>query len=60
MIEVDWRVAFIDYIQEYKLSPSIDPKSVEATHILRRSKGYVLVGGVGFYPAAHRGVYPRW
>jgi ribonuclease HI len=45
MIEVDWRVAFIDYIQEHKLSPCVDPKSAKATHILRRSKGYVLVEG---------------
>jgi hypothetical protein len=45
MIEVDWRVAFIDYIQEHKLSPSVDPRSAEATRILRYSKGYVLVGG---------------
>jgi hypothetical protein len=45
MIEIDWRVAFIDYIQEHKLPPGIDPKSAEATRILQRSKGYVLVGG---------------
>jgi hypothetical protein len=45
MFEVDCRVTFIDYIQEYKLPPCIDPKSVEATRILRRNKGYVLVGG---------------
>jgi hypothetical protein len=45
MIEADWRVAFIDYIQEHKLLPGVDPKSAEATRILRRSKGYVLVGG---------------
>jgi hypothetical protein len=45
MIEVDWRVTFIDYIQEHKLPPGIDPKSVETTRILRRSKGYILVGG---------------
>jgi hypothetical protein len=45
MIEVDWRVSFIDYIQEHKLPPGISPKSAEATRILRRSKGYVLVGG---------------
>jgi ribonuclease HI len=44
MIEVDWRVTFIDYIQEHKLHTGIDPKSDEATRILRRSKGYVLVG----------------
>jgi hypothetical protein len=45
MIEVDWRVAFIDYILEHKLLPGVDPKSAEATRILRCSKGYVLVGG---------------
>jgi hypothetical protein len=45
MIEVGWRVTFIDYIQEHKLPPGIDPKSTEATRILRHSKGYVLVGG---------------
>jgi hypothetical protein len=32
-------------IQEHELPPGIDPKSVEATLILRRSKGYVLVVG---------------
>jgi hypothetical protein len=45
MIEADWRVAFIGYIQEHKLPANIDPKSAEATLILWRSKGYVLVGG---------------
>jgi hypothetical protein len=45
MIEVDWRVAFIDYIQEHKLPPNLDPKRAETTRILRCSKGYVLVGG---------------
>jgi hypothetical protein len=44
MIEVDWRVAFIDYMQEHKLPPGVIPKSAEATRILRCSKGYVLVG----------------
>jgi hypothetical protein len=38
-------VAFIDYIQEHKLPHGVDPKSAEATRILRRSKEYVLVGG---------------
>jgi hypothetical protein len=45
MIEVDWKVAYIDYIKEHKLPPGVDPKSAEATRILRCSKGYVLVGG---------------
>jgi hypothetical protein len=44
MIEVDWHVMFIDYIKEHKLPLDVNPKSVEATCILRRSKGYVLVG----------------
>jgi hypothetical protein len=34
MIEFDWRVTFIDYIQEHKIPPSVDPKSAEATRIL--------------------------
>jgi hypothetical protein len=43
MIEVDWRLTFIDFIKEHKLPPSIDKKSVAAARILRQSKGYVLV-----------------
>jgi hypothetical protein len=43
MIEVDWLVTFIDYIQEHKLPHGVDPKSAEATRILRHSKLYVLV-----------------
>jgi hypothetical protein len=45
MIEVDWRVAFIDYIQEHKLPSDIDLKSVEATRILWRNKRDVLFRG---------------
>jgi hypothetical protein len=45
MIKIDWRVAFIDYIQEHKLPPGVNPKGAKATRILWRSKGYVLVGG---------------
>jgi hypothetical protein len=44
MIEVDWRVTFLDFIKEHKLPLGVDPKSTEAARILRRSKGYVLVG----------------
>jgi hypothetical protein len=44
IIEVSWRVTFHDFIKEHKLPPDIDPKSAEATHILRCSKCYVLVG----------------
>jgi hypothetical protein len=44
MIEVDWRTPFIDFIKYQKLPPSIDAKSAKAARIIRRSKGYVLVG----------------
>jgi ribonuclease HI len=44
MIKVNWRETFIGYIQEHKLLPCVNPKIVEATHILRRSNEYVLVG----------------
>jgi hypothetical protein len=36
--ELDREVAFIDYIQEHKLPPNIDPKSAEATRIIRVAK----------------------
>jgi len=44
MIEEDWRIQFIDFIKEFKLPPHVDPKSAEAARIIRRSKGFVLVG----------------
>ena len=44
MIEEDWRVQFIDFITEFKLPPHVDAKSTEAARIIRRSKGFVVVG----------------
>jgi hypothetical protein len=44
MFEVNWRVTIIDYIQEHKLTPGIDPKKAEATDILRHSKWHVQIG----------------
>src|SRR6185312_5082265 len=44
MIEEDWRIQFIDFIKEFKLPPHVDPKSAEAARIIRRSKGFALVG----------------
>ena len=44
MIEEDWRIQFMDFIKEFKLPPHVDPKSAEAARIIRRSKGFVLVG----------------
>ena len=44
MIKEDWRIQFIDIIKEFKLPPHVDAKSAEAARIIRRSKGFVLVG----------------
>jgi hypothetical protein len=44
IVEVDWQVPFINFIKDEKLPPGIDEKSAEAARIIRRSKGYVLVG----------------
>jgi len=46
MIEEDWRIQFIDFIKEFKLPPHVDAKSAEAAHIIKRSKGFVLVGTI--------------
>jgi hypothetical protein len=44
MIEFDWRQTFINFIKEQKLPPGVDDKSTEAARVIRRTKGYVLVG----------------
>ena len=44
MIEEDWRIQFIDFIKEFKLPPHVEAKSTETGRIIRRSKGFVLVG----------------
>jgi hypothetical protein len=44
VIEVDWRVPFIDLIKDHKLPPGVDKKSAKAARIKRRNKRYVLVG----------------
>ena len=46
MIEEDWQIQFIDFIKEFKLPPHVDAKSAEAAHIIKRSKGFVLVGTI--------------
>ena len=44
IIEEDWRIPFIDFIKEFELPPGGEAKSVQAARIIRRSKGFVLVG----------------
>ena len=43
MLEVDWRIPFIDYIKEQVLPPGINKEDAEAIRIMRRSKNYVLI-----------------
>jgi hypothetical protein len=35
MIEVDWRVLFIDFIKDQKQPPGVDEKSIEAACIIK-------------------------
>jgi hypothetical protein len=45
MIEVDGRVSPSHRLHPgAQTTPDVDPKSAEATRILRRNKGHVLVG----------------
>ena len=44
MIEEDRRIPFIDFIKEFKVPPGFEAKSIQAARIIRRSKGFVLVG----------------
>ena len=44
MIKEDWWIQFIDFIREFKLPPGVEAKSAQAARIIRRSKGFVLVG----------------
>jgi hypothetical protein len=56
VLEEDWREAFIDFIRDQRLPAGIDAKSVEAAHVLRRSKGFVLVDGMLYRRGARSGV----
>jgi ornithine carbamoyltransferase len=59
MIEVDWRVSFIDFVKDQKLPPGIEEKSVEAERIIKRSKEYVLVGDKLYKHGSTTGVFMK-
>ena len=40
----DWWIQFIDFIREFKLPPHVKAKSAEEACVIRRSKGFILVG----------------
>jgi ribonuclease HI len=39
----DWREAYIAFMRDQRLPAGMDARSAEAAHIMRRSKGFVLV-----------------
>jgi hypothetical protein len=39
----DWREAYINFIWDQRLLAGMDARSTEAAHVMRRSKGFVLV-----------------
>ena len=43
MVDVDWRIPFIDFIKEQMLPLEVKKESMEATRLIRRSKNYVLI-----------------
>jgi hypothetical protein len=43
MLGEDWREASIDFIRDQSLPAGMDARSAEATRVMRRSKGFVLV-----------------
>jgi ribonuclease HI len=43
MFGEDWREAYIDFIRDQRLPVGMDARSAEEAHVMRRSKGFVLV-----------------
>jgi hypothetical protein len=56
MLSEDWREAYIDFIWDQRLPAGVDAMSVEAAHVRRRSKGFVLVYGKLYRRGARSGV----
>jgi hypothetical protein len=56
VLEEDWRGAFIDFIRDQRLPAGVGARSADATRILRRSKGFVLVNGKLYRRGARSGV----
>jgi hypothetical protein len=43
MLGEDWRKTYINFIRDQRLLAGMDARSTEATCVMRRSKGFVLV-----------------
>jgi hypothetical protein len=56
MLGEDWREAYINFIQDHRLPVGMDARSTEAAHVMRRSKGFVLVDNKLYRCGARSGV----
>jgi hypothetical protein len=56
MLGEDWREAYINFIRDQRLPAGMDARSVEAAHVMRRSKGFVLVNNKLYQRGARSGV----
>jgi hypothetical protein len=56
LVGKDWRGPFIDFIRDLVLPAGMDPKSAAAAHVMRRSKGFVLVEDKLYRRGARSGV----
>jgi hypothetical protein len=56
MLGEDWREAYIDFIRDQTLPARVDARSAEAAHVMRRSKGFVLVDSKLYRRGARSGV----
>jgi hypothetical protein len=56
MLGVDWREAYIDFIRDQRLPAGMDARNAEPAHVMRRSKGFVLVDSKLYRRGARSGV----
>jgi hypothetical protein len=56
MLGEDWREAYIDFIRDQRLPAGMDARSAEAAHVMRRSKGFILVDNKLYWRGARSGV----
>jgi hypothetical protein len=56
MLGEDWREAYIDFIRDRRLPAGMDARSAEPAHVMRRSKGFILVDSKLYRRGARSGV----
>jgi hypothetical protein len=59
MLGEDWRETYIDFIRDQRLPTRMDARSAAAAHVMRRSKGFVLVDNKLYRHGARSGVHMK-